>query len=134
MAGFKQSDLARTAQGAALIASIGNAGKLKIYDGAVPASVAAAETGVLLSTHTCGSPFAPGPSAGVISPTIPSNVNAAATGTATHYRVTTSADVVVYQDDVVASGNGLVLNPSNALLTSGQAVQVNSWTIVMGGA
>lgn len=125
---------ARNAMGDALTAAVGSAGKLRIISGTKPADCAASQTGTTLSEHTLGSPFAAAASGGTVSPTLPSNVNGSAGGTATHYRVLTSAGVCVYQNDVVTSGSGLVLNPSSNVITSGQPVQINSWTIPMGGA
>jgi hypothetical protein len=125
---------ARNGMGDALIAAVGNAGVLRIISGTKPADAAAAQTGTTLSAHTLASPFAPAAASGTVSPTLPTNVAAAAGGTATHYRVLTSALAVVWQNDVVSSGSGLVLNPSSNVITAGQPVQVNSWTIPMGGA
>jgi hypothetical protein len=132
---FQQSIAARNAQGDALIASVGNAGLLRIFVGTQPVDCATVSSGTKLSEHTLASPFAPATSSAVISPTLPANVNALATGTAGYYRVyKADGSTCVYQDAVVASGNGLVLNPSNDTLTSGQPVQINSWTVTIGGA
>lgn len=132
--GLQQSTTLRNAQLDAITTAVGSAGLLKIYTGTQPADVATSASGTLLSTHTLGSPFASGASSGALAPTLPSNVNAAASGTAGYYRVTTSGGTAVYQDGVVSSGNGLVLNPANNVITSGQPVQVNSWSITAGGA
>lgn len=132
---FQQSVAARTAQADTITTTVGNAGLLRIYTGTVPANCAAAATGTKLSEHTLGSPFAPGASSGVLSPTLPANVNGLADGTAGYYRIyKADGTTCVVQDSVVSSGPGLVLNPSSNLIASGQPVQVNSWTITMGGA
>lgn len=112
---------------------VGSAGKLRIYTGSAPANCAAAATGTLLSEHTLGSPFAPGASAGVQSPTLPSNVNAAASGTAGYARIYKSdGTTCVVQLSVGTSGADVNLN--TLTIASGGPVQVNSWTFVEGGA
>ena len=129
------STTCRNGMADAITTAVGNAGKLRIFTGAVPANCAAAFTGTLLSEHTLGSPFAPAASGGVLSPTLPSNVNGSADGTAGYYRIYKSdGTTCVYQNIVVSSGSGLVLNPSSNVIASGQPVQINSWSITMPGA
>ncbi len=123
---------ARNAQLDALTTSVGNAGKLKIYTGSPPASANDAATGTLLSTHTLSSPFAPGASSGVLSPTLPSNATAAATGTAGYFRVTKSDDTVVAQGTCGTSGADCNLNTTS--IVTGGPVQVSSWTWTAGAA
>lgn len=124
------STAARNARLDAITTAVGNAGKLRIYNGARPASGGAATT--LLSEHTLGSPFAPAAAAGVLSPTLPANVNASATSTATWFRVTTSAGAFVIDGDVAVSGSDL--NLVSTSITSGQPVQITAWTITTGNA
>src|SRR3954470_12915483 len=98
-AGVQAQAALRTTWGDSLIAAVGNAGLVKIYDGTKPASVASALSGNTLGvTLVCGSPFAPATVLGVISPTLPASVNAVATITATFYRVLTAGGVVILQD------------------------------------
>lgn len=112
---------------------VGNAGLLRIYSGSAPADCVTAASGTKLSEHTLGSPFAPGASAGVQSPTIPSNVNALATGTAGYWRVYKSdGTTCVIQGSVGTSGADMNLNTLS--LVSGGPVQINSWTFTEGGA
>ena len=118
----------RNAKADATTTAVGNAGKLRIYNGARPASGGAATT--LLSEHTTGTPYAPAAAAGVLSPTLPANVNASATGTATWFRVTTSAGAFVADGDVAASGSDL--NLISTSITSGQPVQITGWTTTTG--
>ena len=119
----------------ALTTQVGNAGKLRIYTGNVPNNVAAAASGTLLSEHTLGSPFAPAASGGVLSPTLPANVNGSADGTAGYYRIwKADGTTCIYQNVVVSSGSGLVLNPSSNVIASGQPVAITSWTITAPGA
>jgi hypothetical protein len=70
----------RNAQLDAITTAVGNAGKLRIYDGTRPATGGAATT--LLAEFTLGTPFAAAAAAGVLSPTLPANTTGAAAGTA----------------------------------------------------
>lgn len=108
--------------------AIGNAGKLALYDGTRPATGGTATN--KLSEHTLGTPFAPAASGGVQSPTLPANVNALLTGTATWGRVTTSGGGFVMDVSVGTSGTEVIIN--SASLTAGVAVAVTAWTITAG--
>jgi hypothetical protein len=112
----------RNARLVARTTTVGNAGKLRIYDGTRPATGGAATN--LLAEFTLGSPFAPAPSNAVQSPTLPAAVNAGASGTATWFRVT-KADGTFVEDGSV--GAEMTLNTST--ITSGLQVSVTSWTI-----
>lgn len=123
----------RNAQADAKTTQVGSAGKLRIFTGSPPADCATASTGTLLSEHTLGSPFAPGASGGVLSPTLPSNVNAGNTGTAGYWRVYKSdGTTCVLQGLCGTSGSDMNLNTLS--IVSGGPVQVNSWTITEAGA
>lgn len=124
-------DATRNAMGDALTTQVGNAGQLRIYSGAAPADETVAATGTLLAQHTLGSPFAPAASGGVVSPTLPANVNASATGTAGYWRVYTSGGTSKHQGLCGTSGSDMNLNTLS--LVSGGPVQINSWTLTMGG-
>lgn len=124
-------DATRNAMGDALTAQIGNAGTLRIYSGAAPADETVAPTGTLLAQHTLGSPFAPAASGGVVSPTLPANVNASNSGTAGYYRIYTSGGTSKHQGSCGTSGTDMILNTT--ALVAGGPVQVNSWSITMGG-
>jgi hypothetical protein len=122
---------------AQITATLGSGAFLRIISDSVgkPANCAAATTGVLLVQFVCGTPFGPAPAGAILSPTIPAATNALATGTALYYRLfKNDGTTCVWQDDVVSSGNGLVLNPSNNSIVSGMPQNVNSWTMVIGGA
>lgn len=122
----------------AITTRVGNAGLLRIYTGSVPSNCAQGASGTKLSEHTCGSPFAPAagtPTPGQLAVTLPANVNALADGTAGYYRIYKSdGTTCVWQNSVVSSGSGLVLNPSSNVIASGQPVAVTSWTITAPGA
>ena len=117
----------------AITTAVGNAGVLRIYSGTRPANVAAAITGTILAELTCGTPFAAGAAAGVLSPTLPTtDASANATGTATHFRVFTSGAVAVVDGDVSTSGSDLNLTTTSIVAT--QPVSIASWTITGGQA
>lgn len=123
----------RNARGDAKTAQVGSAGFLRIYTGSIPADCATAASGTKLSEHTTGSPFAPAASGGVLSPTLPSNVNALASGTAGYWRVyKADGTTCVVQGSVGTSGADLNIN--TLTIASGGPVQINSWALTEGGA
>lgn len=124
----------RSARADATTARVGNAGFLKIYSGTPPANVQASESGTLLSTHNLGSPFAPPAVNGVLSPTVPADATAGASGTATHYRVFTSGNVAEIQGTVGASGSGADLIINDTAVVSGGPVHIISWQYTEFGA
>lgn len=111
--------------------SVGNAGILKLYDNsaAQPAGPGTAVPGgsVLLATWTCATPFAPAASSGVLSPTLPSNVNAAASGTPGWFRIYKSDGTTAVIDGSAGLTSGFDMNLSGAAV-SGQPIQITSWT------
>lgn len=121
----------RNAQMDAITTFAGAGAKLRIYDGTRPATGGTATT--LLAEFTLGSPFAPASSAAVLSPTLPSNATAAATGTATWFRVV-KADGTTHVLDGSAgtTGTDLILNTTS--ITSGITVSVTAWTATRGNA
>lgn len=128
---MKYAQALQQAQLDAITTAVGNAGKLRIYDGTRPAFNGAATT--LLAEFTLGSPFAPGSSAArpsVLSPTLPSAVTASAAGTASWYRVVTSGGTTVIDGDAAATSGDMQLNTTT--IGSGVQVSVTSWTITHG--
>lgn len=121
----------RNAKLAANTAVIGNAGKLEIYAGTMPATGGA--EGTLLAVFTLGSPFAPAPSNGVQSPTLPAATSGVANGTAGWARVTKADGTTPVMDLTVGtSGTQIILN--TLTISTGVAVSVTSWTITAGDA
>lgn len=118
--------LLRNAQVDAYTTQLGSACKLLIMDGTQPAAGGAATN--ILATFTCGTPFAPASSGGVLSPNLPASVTGAIAGTATWYRLQTSAGVWVR--DSVISDLGLSTN----VISVGLTLSVNSWTITAANA
>lgn len=128
---MKYSTTLKNAQLDAITTAVGNAGKLQIYDGTRPATVATAvTTQVKLAEFTLGSPFAPAASAGRLSPTTPSAVNAIAASTAIWYRVVTSGGTAVIDGDCSASAGDMQLNTTS--IGNNVQVSVTSWTIDSG--
>jgi hypothetical protein len=122
----------RNARLAAITATVGAGGKLEIYSGTKP-SPGGAE-GTLLSSHTLGNPFAPTPSAGVLSPTLPAPAIAVAAGTAGWARVT-KADGTTWCMDLTVddtSGADVVLDSLDIELSA--TVTVVSFSITAGNA
>lgn len=120
----------RNAKQDATTTAVGNAGKLQIYDGTKPAAGGTATN--KLAEFTLGSPFAPSASGGVLSPTLPSNTTGLASGTATWFRVTTSAGAWVIDGTAGTSGTEVLLN--TATISPGLTVSVASWTITGGNS
>lgn len=112
--------------------AIGNAGILKMYSGTPPANVGAALSGnTLLAQLTCGSPFAPAASGGVLTANaISTESSADGTGTATFFRLTDSGGTAKIQGSIGTSGADLNLNTTS--IVTGAAVSVTSATITEG--
>jgi len=123
---------ARNARADQLTSQVGSAGKLRILTGSAPVDVATAQSGTLLAEFTMGTPFAPAASGGVLSPTMPAQVNAGNTGTAGYWRLTTSAGVAVAQGTLGTSGSDINLNTLS--IVSGGPVVLSSWTLTDAGA
>ena len=103
---------------------IGNGGLLKIYTAAYA---------TLLSTHTLGSPYAPAASGGVLTGTLPANVNAVATDTAALYRLYKADGTTLCESGGVgATGSGEPCIVNSTSFVTGVAVQVLSMTTTDG--
>ena len=107
----------------------GNAAVLVLYSNATaqPAGPDTAVPGssVVLATWTCASPFAPAASNGILSPTLPANVNGAATGTQAWWRLSTSGGTAII-DGSAGVTSGFDMNLSGTIV-SGQPIQILSW-------
>jgi hypothetical protein len=121
----------RNAQLDAIPNAIGTSGKLRIYDGSRPATGGTVST--LLAELPLSATSAPASSAGVLTlNAITSDSSADATGTATWFRIVTSANVFVMDGSVGTSGADLNLNSTS--LTIAGTVSVTSFTITAGNA
>lgn len=117
----------------AITTAVGNAGKLFIFKGTQPAGPGTTHTEVLVAgPFTLGSPFAAGATSAlpsVLSPTLPSNVNATTSDQPTWWRVTTSAGTStsagLIDGSAGTSGCDMTVGPT----TSGQPVAITAWTL-----
>jgi hypothetical protein len=103
-----------------------------IRDGAQEASTLTADGGTLLSTlpmsSTAFGASTSGTSDGLVTATansITSDTNAAASGTAAHFRIKSNAGVVIIQGNVGTSGCDLNLNTTS--ITAGDTVAITSF-------
>jgi len=116
----------------AITTTVGNAGKLYIFKGTQPAGPGTTHSEVLVvGPFTLGSPFAAGATTAlpsVLSPTLPSNVNATTSDQATWWRVTTSAGTAtsagIVDGSAATSGADMTIGPT----TAGQPVAITAWT------
>ena len=120
----------------AITTAVGSAGILKVFDNSAPqpAGPGTAVPGgsILLATFTLASPFAPAASGGVLSPTLPANVNGAASGTQLWFRIYQSNGTTAVIDGS-AGTSGCDMNLSGTVV-SGQPIQVVTWTFTNNNA
>ena len=109
-------------------ATIGAAGHLKIFSGAVPANCGAADPAGLLADITLPATFLTS-AAGVTTIAGTWSVAASATGIAASFRMYDGSAVCHVQGNVTTD---LVLN--NTSITLGQTVTVTSFTVTAGNA
>jgi hypothetical protein len=119
----------RNAKMDAITTVVGNTAKLEIYSGTKPAT--GGSEGTLLASFTCATPFAPGASAGVLSPTLPSATTAVASGTAGWARLN-KTDGTTYCIDLTVGTSAAQVILNTLTIVSGGAVSITSWTITDG--
>lgn len=113
--------------------TLGAGWKLKIRTGAQPANVAASSTGTVLVTFTPTHSAASSGSKTMVTST-PLAGTASAAGTAAHYELTTSGDVVHERGTVTATGDGGDITIDNVVIANTQAVNVTGFTKTAPGA
>lgn len=107
----------------------GTAGLLRIYDGSRPATGGAATT--LLAELTLSDPSAAGAAAGVLTfSAITADASANATGTATWFRIVTSAAAFVLDGSVSTAGADINFNTTS--IVTGANVSVSSLVFTEG--
>ena len=134
---LKFSTALRNSRADAISTATGNGGILRIYDGTRPANVGTAVTSqVVLAELTCGSPFGPGASSGVLTANaITQDSSANATGTASWFRLFQSNGTTAVTDgDGTATGGGGDLTLNTVSIVTGGPVQVTSAVFTEGGA
>jgi len=125
----------RNAEMDAVTARVGTSGLLRVYNGTRPANPGTAiTTQTMLVELTCNATaFAPAASGGVLTANAISNGTAAATGTASWFRLFQSnGTTAIIDGDVGMSGSDLNLN--NTSIATGQTVSVTSFTDTEGNA
>jgi len=114
-----------------LIDAGSGAGKIRIYTGAQPASVATAASGTLLADIPFADPSfdatASGTAAADVSPVL--TALAAASGTAGWFRILDSNNVAIIDGSVTATGGGGDLTMTSTTVTSGLSVSVTALTL-----
>jgi hypothetical protein len=108
--------------------TVGTAAIIRIYDGTQPANCAAAITGTLLWTETLPSDWMAAASGGSKALSGTWQNTAAATGTATHFRIWDSGLTAGHMDGTVGTGtHDLVVDSTS--FTSGQTFTITAFTI-----
>ena len=118
-----------------LTARVGTSGRLRVYNGTRPANPGTAITSqtMLVELICNATAFAPAASGGVLTANAISNGTAAATGTASWFRLFQSNGTTAIVDgDVGTSGSDLNLN--NTSIATSQTVSVTSFAITEGNA
>lgn len=116
--------------------TIGTSAVVKIRTGSVPATVATADAGTVVSTITCPSDWMAAASGGTkaLAGTWQDS-SADATGTAAHFRVYASDGTTCHmQGTVTATGGGGDMTVDNTSFASGQAFTITSFTLTAPGA
>jgi hypothetical protein len=109
--------------------AVGSNGKIRIYSGTRPATGGTETT--ILAELPCSATFAPAASGGVLTVNaITDDSSADNTGTASWFRVLTSANAAVLDGNVGTSGSDLNLTTTS--ITAGQPVEITSFTITAG--
>lgn len=120
----------RNARADAITTAVGNAALWDIYDGTKPAIGGTATT--LLAQLTCGSPFAPAASGGVLTlNNITQDSSANATGTATWARIKTSGGTAMIDMTAGTSGTDLILTTASIVAT--QPVSISNGATITEG-
>jgi hypothetical protein len=122
------STTVRNAMLNAITTAAGGSALLSLYDGTRPATGGTATT--LLAQLTCNATFAPAASGGVLTLNAITNNNAAANGTATWFRITSSGATFCLDGNVGTSGSDLNLTTTTIVAT--QPVSVSSFVITEG--
>jgi hypothetical protein len=125
----------RNAEMDAVTTRVGTSARLRVYNGTRPANPGTAITSqTMLVELTCNATaFAPAASGGVLTANAISNGTAAATGTASWFRLFQSNGTTAIVDgDVGTSGSDLNLN--NTSIATSQTVSVTSFAITEGNA
>lgn len=116
--------------------TIGVSAVVKFFTGSPPANCAAADSGTKIVEFDLASDWAAAASGGSKSfNNTPISATAVATGTLGYYRVYNSTAVTCHeQGTITATGGGGDLTVDNTSVTSGQTVNITSWSKTASGA
>lgn len=133
---IKLSATVRNARLDAIETAVGTAAVLKLRTGAPPTNITDADSGTVVASYTLASDWAAAASGGSKSfSNTPLSVAASATGTLGHYRLYASDGTTQHmQGTITATGGGGDMTVDNTSVTSGQTVNVTSWSITDGNA
>lgn len=133
---LQYSTALRNAQLDAIETLIGTSPRLKIRSGAVPANVAAADSGDVLADLTLPSDWLAAASSGSKAKAGTwEDSSADDDGTAAHWRLYASDGTTCHaQGTVTATGGGGDLEVNNTSFATGQAFTITSWTFTAGNA
>ena len=119
----------RNAQLDAIPSAVGSSGKIRIYSGTQPATGGTATT--LLAELPLSATMAPAASSAVLTlNAITSDTSADATGTASWFRILTSANAAVIDGTVGTSGADMNFN--SVSFVAGATIAISSFTITAG--
>jgi hypothetical protein len=117
--------------------TIGASAVLKIWAGTLPAACSAADTGnTTLVSFGLGATWANTASGGLVSwANLPITATAAATGTASYFRLYASDGVTCHMQGIVTvTGGGGDVTFDTTAITAGQSISITSWTWTAPGA
>lgn len=128
-ADLKYAVLAKNAKLDALATYAGASAKLRIYSGTKPTNPDTAISGTMLVECVCNaSAFAGAAASGVLTASAISNGTAAASGTATHFRLWKSNGTTPVLDGTVGTATSDLI-VDNTSINSGQVVSISSLTV-----
>lgn len=114
----------------AIVAAFGASAVLEIRSGARPTNGADAASGTILWSFTFdATPWGTTSAGGNAQADVPLEANAAATGTAGHFRLRNTGSTEWVYGTVTATGGGGDIELASTSITSGQPVRITSFTI-----
>lgn len=128
----------RDARANSIESTAGAAPLLRVYSGAPPTNPGDAASGTLLAELTLPSSWLTASSGGVVTKdgTWTTGVGGAATsGTAGYFRVLNAAGSVVHiQGNITTTGGGGDMTLDSVVITAGQSVTINTFTLTEGNS
>ena len=124
----------QNAQQDAITTAMGTSAKIRIYDGTQPAGpdTAVSTQTMLVELTGNASAFAGAASGGVLTLSSITSGTAAATGTASWFRMLTSGSTAHIDGSVGVTGSTSDLELDNTSIASGQTVSATGWTLTNG--